>query len=89
MNPFEFLTTALAPVVAAIGGGILAAGFGLPQGLGFETALVFEVLTVAVAAVVLPTVMVAFGVQAVREERARRAADPDLMRRMLVGRGGE
>lgn len=66
---FAFFAEVFLPPVAAVLAGMVAAALGLPQGLGFETTIVFEVLVVALAAVVLPAV-VGYGlVSAVREER--------------------
>lgn len=63
---FAFETVAGPAVV--IFGGVLAAALGVPQGFDYESMLLFEVATVAVA---LTTVtLVAFGfVRALRSER--------------------
>lgn len=71
MQALAFIGEVLGPVVAVVGGAMVAGALNLPQGVGFEYTLVFEVATVALAAVVLPTVVGYAFYTALREELAR------------------
>jgi hypothetical protein len=82
---FTVAVEGLGPVVAAIGGGVLAALLGLPQGVDFESTMLFEVG--AVALVVGMVGVVGYGlVSAVRDERGRVAARRDAELRTQLAR---
>lgn len=67
---FAAFAQGLAPVVAAIGGGIFASSQGVPQDLPFESTFAFQLLAVLLVAAMVVSVAL-LGVAAVRDERER------------------